>query len=289
MGRDPVQGYVAGLEQILQTTHVSLKETVVKFQELCQLVTPDRYFPQSILVEIRETYKEIQDLLRKGRGIQQLLQGKYRQYYRRDPLRDRDLTELGFVAQSCYFKFEATLQQIETQRRLRERERALHGGPTLPGLWFRSRENQTTLVRTLRHLAELDYSRPLDSVHPERRRVSHHSPRSLSLFVFQGEPDAINELQSRMRLREHDIAERYDLQELRGALAHLREMSLPEKERVVRRFKESYGLSKIKCLLFSIQSQKDLQEDVFYSTGRILGDMGEGEVKTLSVQHSALG
>ena len=288
MDKDRVQGFVAGLEQILKNTHLSLKDEAAQFHELCQRVTPERHVPQGIIVDIRKAYKRIQDQLTKVQGIQQLLQGKYARYYRRDPLRDRESTEFGFVAKNLYFKFESTLQQIEAQRRLREQERALRPGELMPFSWFRSRENQVLLVRTSRQLSDLNYTVPLHSLPQERRRVTHDGPRSLSLFVFAGEGKVVDELQSRMRLRQHDIAERYDTQEIRGMLTHLREMSLAEKENVVRRFKEDQGFSKIRCLLFSVQSHEDFQEEVFKTTERILEQIGEGEMKTFPIPHPAL-
>jgi hypothetical protein len=86
-----------------------------------------------------------------------------------------------------------------------------------------------------------------------------------------------------MRLREYDIQERFTRDELRGALTHLREVSPSEAEKVIRRFTESSEFSKLKCLLLSIQSQKDLEKEILGSTENILQVMAEGEVRTLSI------
>jgi hypothetical protein len=86
-----------------------------------------------------------------------------------------------------------------------------------------------------------------------------------------------------MRLREYDITERYKEDELHGALTHLREISLSEVERVVRRFMDSGEFLKLKCLFLMIQSQKDLKKEIVGSTENILHGMGAGEVKTLSI------
>lgn len=93
----------------------------------------------------------------------------------------------------------------------------------------------------------------------------------------------MDRLQSRMRLREHDIKERYARGELRGALTHLRDISPLEVERVIRRFADSSDFSKLKCLLFSIQSQKDLKKEILGKAENILQLMAEGEMRTLSV------
>ena len=79
-------------------------------------VTSERIVPTGIITDIRQTYKEIQDQLTKIRGIHQLLESKYRQYYRRDSDREREIIEFAFLAKSLYSKFEYTLQEIEAKR-----------------------------------------------------------------------------------------------------------------------------------------------------------------------------
>jgi hypothetical protein len=86
-----------------------------------------------------------------------------------------------------------------------------------------------------------------------------------------------------MRLREYDIKERLTREELRGALTHLREISLSEVEKVIRRFIESNEFLKLKCLLFPIQSQKDLEKEILDTPENILQRMRDGEMRTLSI------
>jgi len=46
-----------------------------------------------------------------------------------------------------------------------------------------------------------------------------------SLFVLSGEVRSVDNLQSRMHLREYDIEEQFAKDQLRGALTHLRDIS----------------------------------------------------------------
>src|SRR4030042_5535747 len=121
MERGSFQGYVASLEQIMKNTHFDLREAMDQFHELCMRVTPERIVPVGIITDIRQTYKEIQDQLTKIRGVNQLLEGKYRQYYHRDSKSEREIMEFEFLAKSVYWKLEYTFQEIETKRRLRDR------------------------------------------------------------------------------------------------------------------------------------------------------------------------
>lgn len=117
------QKYAESLEKSIRNHHSQLKKTLEDFQEMCRIVDPARHFPQEIVVDIREAYKTIQEKLKEIKSIELLLQGKYKQYYHRDSLRDRELGEIAFVAKNAYSKFEYTLVQIETKRKMKEKER----------------------------------------------------------------------------------------------------------------------------------------------------------------------
>jgi hypothetical protein len=238
----------------------------------------------AIITDVRQTYKGIQDQLTKIRGIHQLLEGKYRQHYHRDSRRDKEILEFGFLVKNLYTKFECALQEIEAKKNQRDegvRFEAVR--PPNPFSWFHSKNNQTILLRNLESLYLLDYKPQSDSECVQRREVNKDGLRSVSLFVLSGEVRSVDNLQSRMHLREYDIEEQFAKDQLRGALTHLRDISSPEVRRVIRRFTAGSEFSKLKCLSFSIQSQKDLQKEILSSAENILQEMVEGEVRILSI------
>jgi len=284
MEKDRVQGYVAGLEQIVKNSHLSLRETTAHLQEIWQLVLPDKSVPPQVILDIRKTYKEIQDHLTRIKGVQQLLQGKYRPHYRRDPLREREIAEFELVAKNCYLKVDFMLKEMEAKKKLSEREHVIQPlSPRPPMLWFRSKENQRVLLGHLQRLGGLHYEISIQWLAQERRKVAQASLRSLSLFAVSGEVMMIDQIQSHMRLRKHDIAERYDPGELRGALTHLREISATEAVHAVRRLIENSEFSKPKCLLLSVRSQKDLENEALGIPEKHLETMTPGEVKALFI------
>jgi len=284
MERGSFQGYGASLERTMQTMHLDLGEAMDELQELCPLITPGRSVPVEIITDIRQTYKRIQDQLTKIRGVKQLLEGKYRQYYHRDSKREREITEFAFLAKSLYSKFERTLQEIEAKGKLRDREEQLGWYPQrVPFPWFQSKGNQIMLLRNLRDLCELDYKTQLGLECEQRREVIRDGMRSISLFVMSGQAALIHHLQFHMRLREHDIKERSAEDECRGALTHLKEISLLDVESVIRRFTGSIGFSKVKCLLLRIQSQKDLEKEIMGTIENILRVTEAGSIRTLSI------
>jgi hypothetical protein len=245
------------------------------------VVTPEKHTPQDIIVDIRELYKEIRDRLAEIKAIQQLLQGKYRQYYRRDSLRDKSIMEFGFLTKNLYSKFEYILiqKQALTQKKQEEISREQQKG--FPCQWFHSKDNQVIFVRNLRILHELDYEAPSQPGIEERRKVLQEEARHLTLFCLRGKASLIDEVYSRIRLREHDIIERYAQDELHGLVTHLREVDSMELEKVFHRILEGEDLSKLKCLLIPIHFPKDLEGDRFNLIRKTLDEMEEGKVKTL--------
>jgi hypothetical protein len=280
MEQDRDQRYVKSLERTIQNNHHYLKESIKDFQEMCRVVSPEKHVPAGIAVDIRELYKEIRDRLTEVKAIEQLLQGKYRQYYRRDSVRDKEIMEFGFIAKNCYSKFEYTMLQIETMKRLKEPPDKADR-PSEPLHWFRSKENQVAFIKDLNPLMELDYNLPPEEIGEERRDLA--GSRSFTLFLFSGDSLSLDQLQSQMQFREHDTIERYSPEEIRGALAHLRKVDPIEVEKKFQQFIEAKGLSKLKCLLLPILSRKNLEGDLFNLIKTTLQEMNEGELKIVSV------
>ena len=282
MERGSFQGYVVNLERLMVNAHFDLREAMDQFQELCRMITPEKDVPTTIINDVRQAYREIQDQLTKIRGVKQILEGKYRQYYRRDSQREREYMEYAFLAKSLHSKFEYTLQEIEAKKKLKDRgEHFELCHPPIAFPWFQSKGNQIILEKNLRSLRALDYRARSDSEYEQRREIIRNGMRSISLFALSGEAPLVDYLYSRMRLREYDILERYTEEEFRGALTHLKEVSPEDVERVIRRFADSSEFSKLKCLLLRVRSQKDLEKEIIASTDDVLQVMGTGEVRIL--------
>jgi hypothetical protein len=306
------QRYAESLDRVIQNNYIYLKETIKDFQAKCVRTVSVRTLSKQVASEIEGTHQEIQQRLKEIKAIQQLLKTKYLLYARKDSIRDREVAEFEQTAKQCYSKFESSSRQVMEKGRLKRGEATsgaeVKGGPFQ---WFRDKENQVMLLRNLRILSELDYEVSPSKIE-EQRQVDHDKPRALTLFVFRGNPKYIDNLQSRLHLREHDIAERYSKEEIRGALTHLREInpwevekldiverhskeeirgvlthlheiSPWEVEKIFERYRDSPGFSELKCLLLPIRPEKGLQENITDLLGKILKEMAHGEVKTLFI------
>jgi hypothetical protein len=129
MERDQIQAqkYALSLGKNIQSHYHYLKTAVKDFQEKCLRVAPGRSIPPDIINQIRESYKGIRDRFVEIKSIQQLLQTKYRQFYHRDPVQDKEIVEFEFLSKNSYSKFEFTLKEIEAKKKM-ERERLAQMG-----------------------------------------------------------------------------------------------------------------------------------------------------------------
>ena len=139
------------------------------------------------------------------------------------------------------------------------------------------------MLKAVRLLKELDYEAPPQEIGHERREVVENRPRSLTFFIIAGEPGSIDNLQSRIRFREHDVIERYGSHEFRGLLVHLREIDPSELRNLFQRFIEASGDSKARCLLFPVRSPKDIEGDLTREIEKTLQEMAGGEVRLFSI------
>jgi hypothetical protein len=252
------------------------------FQEKCRLATTTTAVAPRLFTQIADIYREIRTRLKETQAVQELLKTRYPLYARNEPDRDKAIREMDLTIGSYFSKFLHTLKQSLGEKESVESEKLIDLEKESPHFqWFRDQENLVKFLRNVRILDELDYEIAPAWV-KERREVTKDRPRSLTLFIFKGNPQSIADLQSHMQLREHDILERYDQDELRGILTHLREIRLSEVERIFDRLKELKGYSELKCLLIPIRSERDLGFDLLGLVEKALREMAPGEVKILS-------
>ncbi|HSB07079.1 MAG TPA: hypothetical protein VLK23_18020, partial [Thermodesulfobacteriota bacterium] len=178
--------YVRSLERTIEIDQHFLEEAIEDFQEMCRIVSPDRNVPSGVIVDIRELYKNIQSRLTEIKAIQQLLKGKYHRLARRNPLQDKGILEMGFIAKTTFSRFENNLKMLVEKQKAKEKEEAIRATKREKIFhWFHSRENQVILLRNWRVLNELIYQTSPGKGMEERRSLA--GERSLTLFLFRGD------------------------------------------------------------------------------------------------------
>jgi len=287
MAKDHTQRYAESLEKNIESNFNHLKKTVEEFQEMCKVISPEKHIPRDIIVDLHEIYREIQERIKEIKAIQQVLDGRYRVYVRRDPLRDKEILEMRFLAKSCYSRVEYILMQIQEKEKAKEKERTREREKAKEmEQWFRSQENQERFSKYLQTLRSSDHEIP-------RKRKEEHGGEGaqgqpggvgrITLVVIKGDSSSLDNLFSRFPWSERDIVDRYGVDELRGALPHIREGNLSEVEDTLQRFAENSPFSELKYLLLHISSLKALHIDITHLVEKYLREMTEGEVKIISI------
>jgi hypothetical protein len=257
MEHDRTQRYVETLEKAVEKNYGYLHDVQDEFRDKCLLVASGGNVPQGIVAHLKVIYHEMRTRVSEITALQNLLQGKYRKYVRRDLLRDKKISELSAGIRSIFQRFDGALRNFQAKSKNKDLVRRP---------WFRVEENQVILIKNLRILDELTYEPAPHAIGSERRNAGSASAGSigppesrwLTLFVLNGDAVTLDTLQTRIRLREHDVVERHRLEEIRGVLTHLTGPADVDVEKLFRAILEREKCAGLKCLLVTIRSHKDL-------------------------------
>jgi hypothetical protein len=108
------------------------------------------------------------------------------------------------------------------------------------------------------------------------------SGRGFTLFTLRGPASALDALQPCIRLRKHDIIERFGAAEIRGVLTHLRRTSTGDIRHIFERLLTS-RFSDVKCILVGLHSPDQLDEHFLKYLERMAADMPPGEIRTIDI------
>lgn len=156
--------------------------------------------------------------------------------------------------------------------------------------WLRDDEDRVTFTANARLLSDLEYAPPRlgvkasGSTQPSAahvERLIRRTGRSFTLISLRGPAPALDAILSGLRIREHDILERYSATEIRGVLTHLRPISEHEVALLIRRFIEN-GFSDAKCLFVGIDSPDQIDDAFLLALDKAAGKMQPGDCRSRS-------
>jgi hypothetical protein len=282
---------ISHLEKLLENEYLRLKGELDAFQKKCLELIAQKNVSSGTLLDIQEVYEHIRNRVNEVRALEKERRQKVASIGNAGPPWEKKLAELESAVEAAYARFETAVPSLKEDEFLGRRgekaeEEAAGDTDRLASFsWFRSRENQEIFLRNVQTLGDFRGD-PFQGAGDRRNGASLRSPngQSMTLFVFAGDGQSLDELQSQIQLRERDILERYSREELRGVLIHSRGVVDPsEMESILRRFLKKSLFSQLKCLLVRIQAQSDLRAEVFDLIQQSLQEMTEGEIKNLSV------
>ena len=146
--------------------------------------------------------------------------------------------------------------------------------------WLRIEQDSLAFTINARLLDELEYETPPRPGGPVR--VVQKSGRGFTLFTLRGPASALDALYPCIRLRQHDIVERFSATEIRGVLTHLRQTVTGDIKHVFERLLTT-RFSDVKCVLMGLQSPDQLDEHFLEYLERMVGKMRHGEIRTIDI------
>jgi hypothetical protein len=146
--------------------------------------------------------------------------------------------------------------------------------------WLRIEQDSLAFTINARLLDELEYEAPQRP--GESARVMHGSGRSFTLFNLRGPASALDALFPRIRLRQHDIIERFNATEIRGFLTHLRQTTTNDIKHIFERLLTNQ-FSDVKCILVGLHTPDQLDDHFLKHLERMAEDMKPGEIRTIEI------
>jgi len=156
--------------------------------------------------------------------------------------------------------------------------------PPPSGQWLHIDDNSLNFTINARLIDELEYEAPLRP--GESPRVVHQSGRSFTLFTLRGPASALDALLPCMRLRQHDIVERFSALEIRGVLTHLRRTSTADIKHIFERVLTT-RFPDVKCILVGLHSPEQLDDHFLEYLDRMAEKMRPGEMRTIEITDHA--
>jgi hypothetical protein len=146
--------------------------------------------------------------------------------------------------------------------------------------WLRINEDSLAFTINARLLDELEYEAPPQPGGPVR--VVQRSGRGFTLFTLRGPASALDALHPCIRLRQHDIVERFSATEIRGVLTHLRRTVTADIRHVFERLLAS-RFSDVKCILVGLHSPDQLDDNFLNYLEGTVSEMRAGEIRTIDI------
>ena len=235
--------------------------------------------PASVLKDILKLYQDMRTRALEVEAVQRLLNHRLRKPHQQDPKRQKLIADLdGQIA-----ALSARLAAVDAPGPGAVRGATGKGAsPDRPpsDRWLRIEQDSLAFTINARLLDELEYERPLQP--GESRRVVQKTGRGFTLFTLRGPASALDELYPCIRLRQHDIVERFGATEIRGVLTHLRQTATSDIRHIFERLLAN-RFSDVKCVLMGLHSPDQLDEHFLEYLERMVGKMRHGEIRTIDI------
>lgn len=280
MDKDRAQQDPANLERVIEKNRQYLDSVAEDLLKACVGARSAKEVPPAVIENVLQVYGTMKSRLLEIDSVQKLLLRRHHRQVKENPKREKLIAEL-----------DAQIKVLSA--RLGKSAQPAAGGPpgkgtpggTVAGTpsdrWLRIDDNSLAFTINARLLDELEYEPPAPAGGPSKRRT-HQSGRGFTLFSIRGPAAALDDLIPRIKLRQHDIIERFSASEIRGVLTHLRRTTAADITHIFHRLLAS-RFPDLKCILVGLSSPDQLNDSFLKYLDRLAEEMRSGELRTIDI------
>jgi hypothetical protein len=268
----------AHLERVIEKNQQELDSISEDLLQACLGAGSNNEVPPEVIENVLSVYNTMRSRLSEIEAVRKLLLRRHHRTLPEDTGRKKLIADLDAQIKAL----SARLGKGTPQAGKDPGAPSQRGADARPASdrWLRINEDSLAFTINARLLDELEYEAPPRP--GSNARVVQSSGRGFTLFTLRGPASALDALQPCIRLRKHDIIERFGAAEIRGVLTHLRRISTGDIRHIFERLLCS-RFADVKCILVGLHSPDQLDEHFLKYLERMAADMRPGEIRTIDI------
>ena len=267
------------LERVIEKNQQYLDTVADNLLKACLGADSTKDVPAAVIENVLKVYGGMRKRLAEIEVVQTLLLRRYNKRIPDNPLRQKLIAELD-----AQIKALSALRGNNSSPEADVGTDATASSPPADhpasDRWLRIEQDSLSFTINARLLDELEYEAPVKP--GESVRVVQASGRSFTLFNLRGPASALDALHPRIKLRQHDIIERFSAQEIRGVLTHLRRTSTNDVKHIFQQLLTSQ-YSDVKCILVGLHSPDQMNDHFLKYLDWMIEKMQPGDLRTIEI------
>ena len=267
------------LERVIAKNRAFLESAATDLRQALLAADTAQEVPVPVVSEALQLYRDLRARILEIDAVNRLLAQRSGREVPKDPKREKLMEELDRQIRVLCAKLEnrGSAPATDCMKAAGEIDRTVRPPAER---WLKNSDDTVAFTKSARLLDELEHPKDLPDRADARR--SDRAGRGFTLFSIRGDAAAIDALVPEIKLREHDVVERYSAYEIRGVLTHLRRTTLAEVSTVFQRLLKT-RFPEIKCILIELPSPDHLDDVVLETLERTAGGMRPGAMQIIDL------
>jgi len=269
----------AQLERVIEKNQQYLDSVAEDLLQTCLGTGSVKDVPAGVMENVLEVYSTMRTRLSEIAAVQRLLLQRHDKHMPENPRREKLIADLDAQIRVLSSRLGKSAPPAAGNSADDHPSGAASDRPA-SDRWLRIEQDSLAFTINARLLDELEYEAPPQPGGPAR--VVQRSGRGFTLFTLRGPASALDALLPCIRLRQHDIIERFSATEIRGVLTHLRRTTTDDIKHIFERLLTS-RFSDVKCVLAGLPLPEQLDDHFLKHLEGMVAEMRPGEIRTIEI------